>query len=235
MMAKQGIPVLWAISSCLLSASTVWPGDSLSRGNRAFQEGKFEQAAAIYETEEDSSDLLTRRFNAGVSWDRAGSPDKAIERFEEVSARAEGDLPRSAFYNAGCSHFQKGKAISQDALKVEDPDARVEKLAEAVKAYYAAAKFFRQAQPSSEDVSYNLFITKTALRGALDQISRIQEEKKNKAEEEALKSPPQLLHAILLKERQHRALSRAFAHEPASKLRLEARQLRKAESENRAL
>jgi hypothetical protein len=229
-------PFSWgAIFFALLCASTAWSGDFLARGNQAFREGKFDQAASIYEGEEDSSDLLTRRFNAGVSWQRAGSLDKAMERFEEVSARAEGDLRRSAFYNAGCSYFQNGKAIAQDALKIDDLDERAKKLAEAAKAYYSAARFFREVDPSGEDAAYNLSVTKTALRGVLDQINRIQEEKKKKAEEEALKSPPQLIHAILLKERQHRALSRSFARDPGSKLRLEARQLRKAEAENRAL
>ena len=114
--------ILWIAASWLLASSASWAGDFLARGNAAFNQGKYDQAAAIYESEEDTSDLLTRRFNAGVSWARAGAFQKAIERFEEVSARAEGDLRRSAFYNAGCSYFQKGKSIAQDSAKIEDPD-----------------------------------------------------------------------------------------------------------------
>jgi hypothetical protein len=227
------IPIL-ALGS-LLSQPAARGEDALALGNAAFKEGKFDEAAKLYESEDDTSNLLTRRFNSGVSHARAGAIDKAIERFEEVSARAEGELRASAFHNAGGTNFEKGKALAQKALEIQEPAEKVKMLTEAAKAYRSASEFFRQVRPSDEQTSRDIAVVKTALRGVLDQIARIEEEEKKKAEEEALKSPPELVRAIAKKERLHRAMSRTLSGEAGGKLRLASRQLRKSTMENRGL
>jgi len=208
---------------------------ALRRGNDAFHEGKFEEAASIYESEETDADLLVRRFNAGVSWEKAGSIDKALERFEEVSAKAEGELRSASFYNAGHASFQKGRALGEAADALEDSDEKAKKLAEAGKAFHSAIQFFRSVDPPDASTVHNLAVAKTALRSVLDQIARIEAEKKKKSEDDALKSPAQLLGALADKERVHRAASRALAKEAGRNIRLGARRLRKSTEENRAL
>lgn len=220
-------------------------GDALARGNDAFREGKFEEAATIYESEDTADapaegsrsnpDLLLRRFNAGVSWGHAGDAAKAVQRFEEVSSRAEGELRASALHNAGCAHFERGKKTAEEALKLEGAEEKLKRLAEAAAAYRSAAEFFRKVDPPSEDATHDLSVAKTALRAVVDLAARIQEEERRKAEDEALKSPPEILRALAAKERLHRSLARTLAKEPGAKARLGARRLRKSEAENRGL
>jgi hypothetical protein len=219
----------------LAASSLRAAGGPLSSGNEAFRAGRFEEAAKIYETEDEGSDLLTRRFNAGVSWERAGSADKALERFEDVSARADGELRASAFYNAGHAAFGKASAIAVEAETIQDADEKARKLVDAANAFRSSAQFFRSVEPPDAATSRNIAATKTALRAVLDQIAQIEAEKKKKAEDEALKSPAELLRAIAEKEKTHRGLARALAKEEAQKVRLGSRRLRKSEAENRAL
>ena len=207
----------------------------LARGNEAFRAGKFEEAAAIYETSETTPDALLRRFNAGVSWSRAGKLDKAMERFEEVSARAEGQLRRDALYNAAHASFSKGKALLDAALKREADEEKLAGLAEAARSYRTSVELFRKVEPPDDDSSHNLAVARTALRACLDQAIRIEEEKKRKAEEKALEEPAELLRTIAAKERLHRALARSLAEEPGARRRLGSRRLRKSEAENRGL
>ncbi|HVR74916.1 MAG TPA: hypothetical protein VMT52_11315 [Planctomycetota bacterium] len=234
-----------AVVGALLLPGAIRAGEALELGNAAFREGRFEDAAKAYESEEDAADLLTRRYTAGVSWARAGQGDKALERFEDVSARAEGDLRRRALYNAGHASFERGKALARGARSSatadepggagKDLDARMKDLTEAVRAYKSAEGFFRSIEPPDNDTLRGIAVTKTALRAALDEIARIHEERRREAEEEALKEPAALLAAIIEKERIHRSLSRGLEKAGGSDARLGARRLRKSEAENRAL
>ncbi len=223
---------LAALASC---GAPLRAGDTLPRGNQAFKEGRFEEAAKIYESEEEGSDLLTRRFNSGVSWARTGAAEKAIERFEDVSARADGELRASALYNAGHSAFGKGTALAATAESIQEPEEKTKKLAEAATAFRASTQFFRSVEPPDEATTRNIAAAKTALRAVLDEIARIEAEKRRKEEDDALKAPAELLRAIAEKERIHRGMSRALAKEEAQKVRLGSRRLRKSEAENRTL
>ena len=220
--------------------------DLLSQGNTEFAKGNYQEAIGFYESEDETSEdlsaeRLTRRFNAGVSWTEAGNLDKAVERFEEVSVRARGELRDGALYNSGCANFLRGKAQAQTALEVEDVDERIRKLTEAAQTYHAALGFFRKVDTSgeskliTEDTPYNIAVTKTALRAVLDTVTRLQEEKEQEAEDEALKSPAKLLVMLQQKEKLHRTASRALGDAPGASVRLSARRLRKSEVKNRQL
>lgn len=234
-----------AVLGALLLPAAIRTGEVLELGNAAFREGRFEDAAKAYESEEDAADLLTRRYNAGVSWARAGQIEKALERYEDVSARADGDLRHRALYNAGHASFERGKALARGARSSaaadepagagKDLDARLKDLTEAVRAYKSAEGFLRSVEPPDDDTLHGIAVTKTALRAALDEIARIHEERRREAEEEALKEPAALLGAIIEKERVHRSLSRGLEKAGGSDARLGARRLRKSEAENRAL
>ncbi len=219
----------------LLAGSATFADDPLRDGNAAYRAGDFDQAVARYESEEETTDLLTRRFNAGVSYIRKGAGDEAIERFEDVAARAEGGLRRSSLYNLGWSHFQGGKTIAGEAFSTEDTEERVTKLTAAAKSYRSAAEFFRRIDPPDEDVRHNIGVVKTALRTVLDEIARLEEAKRQKEEEELLKDPPQLVRHLIATEKMHRVWSRNLKDQPARTRRLPCRQLRKAEAKNRQL
>lgn len=222
----------------LVASSTVLAEDPLRDGNRAYRDGDLDQAIEHFESEEETSDLLTRRFNAGVSYVRRGEGDEAIERFEDVAARAEGELRRSSLYNLGWTHFQVGKTVAEEAFtteETEETEERVKKLAAAAQSYRSAAEFFRRIDPPDEDVRYNIGVVKTALRTVLDEIARLEEEKRKQEEEALLEDPPQLIRHLIRTEKGHRVWSRNLKDQPARSRRLPCRQLRKAEAKNRLL
>lgn len=208
---------------------------ALTRGNEAFHAGRFEEAAQAYESEETRDDLLTRRFNAGVSWEHAGALDRAIERYQEVAAKADGDLRRAALYNSGCAALLKARELAGSAEKVEDAEGRAAKLAEAARSFKSSVDLFRAVEPPDPASLKNLAAAKTSLRATLDAIARLEEEKRRKEEEEALKSPAQAIERIAEKERLHRRVSQALAREAGQNVRLGSRRLRKSTAENRAL
>jgi hypothetical protein len=207
----------------------------LSRGNQAFREGSFEEAARLYESTESREAFWTRKFNAGVARLQTGEIEQALARFEEVSARAEPELRARAFYNLGYCQFQKGKALEKAAAGLEESKARLEKLVEAAKAYRAGGDFFRKVEPPLEDADHNIAVSKVALRAVLDEIRRLEEEEKRRADDEALKDPASLLATLVAREKLHRRYARALEKEGGRAVRLGSRQLRKAEAENRVL
>lgn len=230
----------------LLATTASRAEDFLVKGNDAYRAGKFEEAAMAYESEDNADDILVRRFNAGVSWAQAGQIDKALERFQEVAAKADDELRETAFYNAAHAAFTRGSALALEAEKPDassasgaggpaEPDARIKKLAEAASAFQQAVQLFRSIDPPDEAVRRNIGVTKTALRATLDAIARIEAEKKRQAEEDALKEPAQLLKTLAEKERVHRGLGRALSRETGKSVRLGSRRLRKSAMENRAL
>lgn len=231
----RALPAALAAGMALLPSVSSLAADALRRGNEAFRRGEYAEAARIYESEGEAEDLFVRRFNAGVSHLRAGALEDALRRFEDVSARAEGKLRDDALYNAGLVRFEQARAAFEAARKVEDPQERGRKLAEAAGAFRAAAELFRRIAEPDPDAEHNLAVAKTALRAALDEIRKLEEEEKKKAEDAALGSPPELLRALAEKERLHRGVSRAVSGEKGSARRLAARRLRKSTEENRRL
>ena len=209
--------------------------DLLRDGNQAYRAGEFDQAIEFFETEEEGPDLLTRRFNAGVSWLRKGKGDEAVQRFEDVAVRARGELRLASLYNLGWSHFQRGKATAQEAFPSEETEEKIQQLMAAAKSYSRAVEYFRRIDPPNDDVRYNIGIVKTALRTVLDEIARLEEEKRQREEDELLKSPPELIRHLIATEKRHRVWSRNLKEQPARRRRLPCRQLRKAEARNRLL
>jgi len=238
-----------SLSSALLAfifATQLEGANLLSEGNQAFQAGDFAKAVELYESEEEgvddsSAERLTRRFNAGVSLERAGDLDGALTRFEDVSVRARGTLRAAALYNSGGTHFARGRAIARTSFEKEEFEERVAGLTEAARAYHSALEFFRRVEREDndgefqEDAAHNISVTKTALRAVLDEIARMEEEKARQEEDEALKSPEKLLASLQRKEKLHRAASRALAASPGQRVRLACRRLRKSETKNRDL
>jgi len=218
--------------------------DLLARGNSAYHEGEFAEAIHFYESTDSRQDYLSRKFNAGVSFLREGKLDEALTRFEDVSARGDGELARQAFYNLGYCHFQAGTGMtaatpepdpSQPASPTEAIDRRIEQLTQAATSYRSAAGFYRKVKPADDDVDHNIAVTKTALIAVVDELTRLQEEKKRLEEEEALKDPAELLRSLIEKEKLHRSLGRALAREKGSRVRVASRRLSKAEAETRVL
>ncbi len=232
------LPVVALTCGIGFLCTAVDASDFLRQGNDAFEAGEFAAAIESYEAATPSNDLLTRRFNAGVSWLRQGDRSKATERFEDVATRARGELQQAAHYNLGWTHFGDGKAAFEEASEMDstaDFDATVKKLAEAAKSLRSSISFFRKVEPSTEASDFNLGVAKTALKSVLDRIAKLEEEKREREEDEALKSPPQLIRRLIAAERQHRALGRGLEDAPPRRRRIPSRQLRKAEEANRAL
>ena len=210
-------------------------GGLLARGNAAYEKGEFQEAIAIWEGEGGEDTLLERRYNAGLAHLRKGDAETARERFEQVSARAHGTLRAEAFRNAAFCRFEEGRALAAAAENIEAPDARKEKLIDALRAYKASIDFYRRVDPQPDEVVHDLATVKTALRVVVDQIAQIDAEEKRRKEEELLQNPGQLLAALLAKEKTHRAFSRSLASAKRRDQRLGSRRLARAELETRQL
>lgn len=226
----------------ILSTSTVQAADAdaLTQGNAAYRASNFEEAAKLYESGDSEDDYLTRKYNAAVSWIKAGRVDEALPRLQDAEIEGGEELRSRARYNLGYCHFQKGSAAYTSFSEVEAEGEEGEKkrlhaLAAAAKEYRTAVKFYRDVEPRDEDCEHSLAVTKTALKVVLDEIKRIEEERKARQEDEALKNPAELLRALIQTEKLHRNLARGLARQSGRHIRLTARRLRKAEEENRFL
>ena len=224
-----------ALLSFLFLQQVASGADMLSRGNEAFRKGEFQEALEHYENEEEEGDRLTRRFNAGVALARDARLDDAIERFEEVSVSARGKIQNAARYNAGHGYFQKAKTAAQAAMQIPEVEKKIPALVEAAQVYRSALSFFQQVKPADDAVRHNIGASKTALRAVVDEIQRLEEEKRRQEEDEALKSPAELLRALQTKESLHRGVARALAQTSGKSVRLGSRRLRKSQTANREL
>jgi len=228
----------------------------LARGNEAFRDGRFAEAATIYEESGEPGDRMTRLLNAGLAHRAAGDIDRAVERFEKVSTSGDAALETRAFQQLGSISFAKGRAAHDEvdrpppgASSAGDPstpptapvddeqefERKKTALENAARSFRAASEFFHRVEPPHEDVVYDIEVTKIALRQVLDELTRLLEEKARRDEDEALAKPAELLVRLLGEEGQHRALARAAASTGGRGQRLASRQLRQAEAKTRAL
>lgn len=249
------VAVLFVVCVWIFLAPEVDDQRLLARGNEMFHESLYLDAASLYDEEGVSTDLPTRRYNAGVAYRRGGNTEEAITRFEKSSTDESDDLRARSFFNLGNSHYDQGHASYLRAFDPteEDSDAadgppktpeeiadetreeRLEALREAAGSFVTAIGFYRRIDPPDDNTRRNIEVAKTAQRQSLDEIARIEEEKQREKDEEALKDPSKLLPTLIAAERLHRIMGRGAAKQGGRGQRLASRRLRKAEAKNRGL
>jgi len=227
----------------------------LGRGNEKFREGLYDEAAALYEEDGVDTDLATRRYNAGVALRRADKTMQAIARFEKSSLDDSEELRMRSCFNLGNSHFDRGYAAYRTAYASEDPpdassnapprspqelqdeqrDARLKALHEAAGSFATAIGFYRRIDPPTAQTRHNIEVAKTARRQSMDEILRIEEERRKEKDDEAIREPATLLPRLIEQERMNRAVARAAAKRGGRGRRLASRRLRKAQAQNRSL
>ncbi|HEV2130313.1 MAG TPA: tetratricopeptide repeat protein [Longimicrobiaceae bacterium] len=123
-------------------------------GNRYYQEGNFERAAAEYQRAlERGNGLPTLHYNLGTALLRLGRYDEARQHLELATRAAEAEVRQRAHYNAGNTDLEP-------AFRAPATEARREQLQRAVTAYREALRL----DPADEDAKWNLELAERLLQ-----------------------------------------------------------------------
>jgi len=139
--------LLFALFPSVLSFSFSL-GNSETRGNKLYHEGKYEDAVKEYTQGLAKKANYTLYYNRGASFFKLGQYDKALSDFENsatYSNSKEGHI--KAIYNAGNSSFMKAEAD-----KAKNPSTALESYGKAVKHFERVL----QLDKNNQEAAYNL-------------------------------------------------------------------------------
>ena len=159
----------------LAGASEANPAKLFQAGNKAYAEGRFEEAANVYqEAVAEAPESAEIYYNLGNAQYRSGGFEQAMESYEYAASMAQTDALRSqCWYNLGNCMVKTGEGVRE-----ADPHA-------AVGYCRQAAWFYRMAldyDAGRSDAAYNLEMTQRIAAGIEEQI-RAQEEKEQQENE----------------------------------------------------
>lgn len=171
--------MFFALAACMAAvflpavamARSPSPAVRVAEGNRAYEEGRFDDALAAYEqASETLSDNAVVKFNKGAALYRKGDYNAAEAAFRNAADLSDDLKVKSrALYNSGNSAFKQGK------LKLADDD-----LEAALKLCERSATAFRKAgelDPDFHPAVENLEIARLTMRAILDEIQAREEER----------------------------------------------------------
>ena len=165
----------------LVSCSILAHGESVSNlvdeGNRAYLDGRYDEAIAAYEKaaagEPESPRIL---FNKGTVSYRKGDFNAAQDLFEDAALKTrELDLEALCRYNIGNCSFREAQGQTGSDLK-----KAVEEYGKSIKHYQEALKL----NPELRDAAHNIEVARLVVKDLLDQIKKQEEQMKQQQEQQ---------------------------------------------------
>jgi len=159
--------LLFALFPSVISFS-ISLGNSETRGNKLYHEGKYEDAVKEYTQGLAKKANYTLYYNRGASFFKLGQYDKALSDFENsatYSNSEEGHI--KAIYNAGNSSFMKAEAD-----KAKNPSTALESYGKAVKHFERVL----QLDKNNQEAAYNLELG----RVRIDELKKQQQDQQDK-------------------------------------------------------
>jgi Ca-activated chloride channel family protein len=148
------------------------PGDRAAEGNRLYESGKYEEAAARYgEGLVDDPESMLLQFNLGTALYKQGKYAEALNSFTKVAAAGNEEWIARAAHNLGNTHYQLGSAAEE-----KDPQAAIASYEQALASYRRAMG----ADPQDRDAKL-----------AHEIVARKLAELRKKLEEQQQEQPPQ--------------------------------------------
>lgn len=174
LLKPRGWPLLVLALTSTAHASWLDPHAGARQGNRLYEAGKYEDAAAAYnQALVDDPDSALLHFNLGNAAYKQSKPDEALAAFQQVPA-GDADPARTArvAYNIGNTKFRQG-----EAKESAEPQAALGLWAEALAAYRRALG----AMPDDLDAKFNHeFVAKKVA----DLQKKLEEQKKQQEQQQ---------------------------------------------------
>lgn len=192
------------------------PAKLFSAGNKAYAEGRFEDAGNIYmEAATGAPESAEVYYNLGNAQYRAGIFEEAVQSFEYAASMARTDAMRSrCWYNLGNCMVKTG-----ERLREVDPHAAVSYCMQATWFYRMALDY----DTGFENAAYNLEMAQLISAGIEEEIR--QREEKEKKQNELIAYIREKLQEFI--ERQGKLLETNTTGEPQKQLETETRELAK--------
>jgi Ca-activated chloride channel family protein len=148
--------------------------DTLQKGNKLYQEGKFDEALKIFvDGQIEHADDTNLKYNIASSHYKMKNYDEAVKGYLDVAATAkDSKLAERAFFNGGNALYRQGKL--EDAIE-----------------YYKKALEF---DPDDQDAKHNLEFVREELKRRINEAKETekkQQEQKQKQEQNQQKDQQQ--------------------------------------------
>lgn len=149
--------------------------DLVAEGNRAYRDGKYDEALEAYEKASvDVPESPRIYFNKGASEYMKGDYKKAADLFEKAALKTK-DLAFEAR-----SQYNLGNSLFRESERQRDSDLQksLKMLEKSIIQYQKAMKL----DPSIKDAAHNIEIARLTMKQVLDEIKKQQEEAKEHQE-----------------------------------------------------
>ncbi|MCK5450414.1 MAG: tetratricopeptide repeat protein [Candidatus Omnitrophica bacterium] len=176
--------ILYVIVAVVYAGGSAYAGSTngyLKKGNRYYNEEKYEEAVKIYNEAllKDPNDPIVQ-YNRAAAFYRKKDFENAESSFLNVLASGEEDLEADAMYNTGNTKYREAESVQEN-----DAQAATETYNEALKFYKSAMELV----PENKEAKYNYEFTMKkieelkAQQQQQDQRQKEREDKKDKEED----------------------------------------------------
>jgi len=220
-MSVEGLKVagrrsLLCLALLVASMANANPAKLFDAGNRAYAEGRFDDAAdAFHKAAAEEPESATILYNLGNAQYRAGAFEDAAGSYEQAASLAQTDALRSrSWYNmANCMVKMAG------ALREKEPQAAMQQCRQAAWLYRTALEY----DAGFADAAYNLEISQRIAASIAEEIRK--KEEKKQQENELVKYIRKKLKEFI--DRQTALIASQETGEPQKALEQETRELAK--------
>ena len=142
------------------------PTSLIDKGNRAFQQGSYDEALIAYEAASiEAPESPHIYFNKGTIFYMQGDYQKATDMFEQAALKTK-DLAFEAR-----AQFNLGNCAFRESLRQRDSDLKksVEQLERSI--YYYKKAF--ELDPELQDAAHNIEVARLIMKQLLDEVKKL--------------------------------------------------------------